>query len=74
MKKILLIEDDGALRENIAETLVLSNYTVITACDGKKGIEVALKEHPDLILCDVTMPALDGYGVLHILWPLHNRP
>lgn len=67
MKKILLIEDDGALRENIAETLVLSNYTVITACDGKKGVEATLKEHPDLILCDVTMPALDGYGVLHIL-------
>lgn len=67
MKKILLIEDDDALRENITEVLTLSNYTVVTASNGKKGIEAALIENPDLILCDVIMPELDGYGVLHIL-------
>ena len=67
MKKILLIEDDSTLREDIAEVLQLSNYTVFTASDGKCGIEKALKERPDLIICDVIMPGLDGYGVLHIL-------
>jgi CRP/FNR family transcriptional regulator, cyclic AMP receptor protein len=67
MKKILLIEDDNELRENIAEILNLSNYETITATDGKIGIEKALKESPDLILCDIMMPNLDGFGVLHIL-------
>lgn len=67
MKKILLIEDDSSLRENIAETLILSNYDVISAPDGKTGVETALKSKPDLILCDVMMPGIDGYGVLHIL-------
>jgi CRP/FNR family cyclic AMP-dependent transcriptional regulator len=67
MKKILLIEDDELLRENIAEILKLSSYEAITAADGKTGIEKALKEAPDLILCDIMMPTLDGYGVLHIL-------
>jgi len=67
MKKILLIEDDSAFREDIAEILRLSNYIVFTASDGKCGIEKAIKEKPDLILCDVVMPGLDGYGVIHIL-------
>ncbi len=67
MKKILIIEDDVALRENLAEILVLSNYSVSQASDGKEGVEKALKEKPDLILCDVGMPCLDGYGVLHVL-------
>lgn len=67
MKKILIIEDDDFLRENIAEILSLSDYTAITVADGKAGIEKALKETPDLILCDVLMPGIDGYGVLHIL-------
>ena len=67
MKKILLIEDDKTLRENIAEILRLSNFAVVEAADGKQGVEKALKEKPDLILCDVTMPVLDGYGVLHVI-------
>ncbi len=67
MKKVLIIEDDDLLRENIAEILNLSFYNAITAADGKTGIEKALKESPDLILCDIIMPSLDGYGVLHIL-------
>lgn len=67
MKKILLIEDDESLRDNISEMLILSNYDVVTASDGKSGIEAALKEKPDLVLCDVMMPGLDGYGVLNIL-------
>ena len=67
MKKILVIEDNSEVRENIAEILELSNYKVITAEDGRTGVEVALREVPDLIVCDIMMPVLDGYGVLHLL-------
>jgi len=65
MKKILLIEDNADIRDNAAEILELSNYTVITAANGKKGLEMALQQRPDLIICDIMMPELDGYGVLH---------
>lgn len=64
MKKILLIEDDTILRENTAELLELSNYDVVTAPNGKVGLETAQKTLPDIIVCDVMMPELDGYGVL----------
>ncbi len=67
MKKILIIEDHQAVRENLEEILMLANYQVVSAENGKTGVETALKELPDLILCDVMMPELDGYGVLHIL-------
>lgn len=67
MKKILLIEDDSALREDIAEVLGLSSYEVIMAAEGKSGIEKAIQEKPDLIICDVMMPGLDGFGVIHVL-------
>ncbi len=67
MKKILLIEDNPDMRENTAEILELSNYKVITAEHGKTGVKLAQDEKPDLIICDVMMPELDGYGVLHIL-------
>jgi CRP-like cAMP-binding protein/ActR/RegA family two-component response regulator len=67
MKKILVIEDNKEVRENIAEILQLSDYESITAENGKIGVEKALKEIPDLILCDVMMPELDGFGVLRIL-------
>lgn len=67
MKKILLIEDNDNIRNNTAEILELSNYQVVLAGDGKVGVEMAISEHPDLIVCDVMMPVLDGYGVLHAL-------
>ncbi|MCB0644427.1 MAG: response regulator, partial [Phaeodactylibacter sp.] len=67
MKKILVIEDNEDVRENLEEILELSNYEVYLAENGKKGVELALTHQPDLILCDVMMPELDGYGVLHIL-------
>jgi CRP/FNR family cyclic AMP-dependent transcriptional regulator len=67
MKKILVIEDNREVRENIAEILGLSDFEVLQAADGKSGVVVALKESPDLILCDIMMPELDGYGVLHLL-------
>lgn len=67
MKKILLIEDNLDVRENTEEILSLANYQVITAANGKIGVELAQAEKPDLIICDIMMPELDGYGVLHIL-------
>jgi len=67
MKKVLVIEDNRDILENTAEILELSNYDVIMAQNGKEGIEEALKTRPDLILCDIMMPELDGYGVLHMV-------
>jgi CRP-like cAMP-binding protein/CheY-like chemotaxis protein len=67
MKKILIIEDNVEVRENTSEILELAGYNVLTAPNGKIGVELAQKENPDLIICDIMMPELDGYGVLHIL-------
>ncbi|MEN8185869.1 MAG: response regulator [Bacteroidota bacterium] len=67
MKKILLIEDDTIVRENTAEILQLANYEIVTAINGKDGVEKAMNHKPDLIICDILMPELDGYGVLQIL-------
>jgi len=67
MKKIVLIEDNQHVRENTAEILELASYTVQTAENGKIGVELINKEMPDLIICDIMMPELDGYGVLHII-------
>lgn len=67
MNTILLIEDNLEMRENTAEILELSNYEVLTAKNGKEGIRKAKEVIPDLILCDIMMPELDGYGVLHAL-------
>jgi CRP/FNR family transcriptional regulator, cyclic AMP receptor protein len=65
MKTILLIEDNDDIRNNTAEILELSNYKVIVAENGKVGVEKAIEHRPDLIICDIMMPVLDGYGVLH---------
>lgn len=67
MKKILLIEDDVTLRENTAELLELSNYEVHTAANGKIGINKAKELLPDIIVCDIMMPEIDGYGVIQEL-------
>ena len=67
MKTILLIEDNTEVRENTAEILELANYRVVQAENGKIGVELAQKEKPDLIICDIMMPVLDGYGVIHLL-------
>ncbi|MBK7149335.1 MAG: response regulator [Bacteroidetes bacterium] len=66
-KKIVLIEDNKAVRENIVEILELANYEVFAASNGKKGVDLVQSETPDLIICDIMMPELDGYGVLHML-------
>ncbi|MGH1339642.1 MAG: response regulator [Aureispira sp.] len=71
MKKILVIEDNLEVRENIAELLELSGYETLEAEHGKVGVKLALETSPDLIICDVMMPVLDGYGTLKIL---QNNP
>lgn len=67
MKQLLLIEDNAEIRENTAEILELAGYDVRTAENGKIGVELALEKKPDLIICDIMMPVLDGYGVLHLI-------
>ncbi|WAC02792.1 response regulator [Lacinutrix neustonica] len=65
MKNVLLIEDDAVLRENTGELLELANYKVHTAANGKIGLEIAKQKMPDIIVCDIMMRELDGYGVLN---------
>src|SRR5580765_6737329 len=67
MKSVLVIDDNADIRDNTAEILELAGYKTFTAENGKKGVELALKEKPDIIICDIMMPELDGYGVLHLL-------
>src|ERR1041385_1736007 len=67
MKTILIIEDNRDVRENTAEILELAGYRVLQAENGKLGVEVAQSMKPDLIICDIMMPVLDGYGVIHLL-------
>jgi len=64
MAKILIIEDQAPMRRNIALMLQMEGYEACTAENGRLGLEAARKERPDLILCDVMMPELDGYGVI----------
>jgi CheY-like chemotaxis protein len=67
MRTLLIIDDHDEIRENIVEILALAGYRVLSAGNGKKGVEVAIKEKPELVICDIMMPELDGYGVLHLL-------
>jgi CRP-like cAMP-binding protein/FixJ family two-component response regulator len=66
-KSILVIDDNENIRENTAEILTLAGYNTLTAGNGKQGVDVAINQKPDLIVCDIMMPELDGYGVLHLL-------
>ena len=67
MKTILLIDDNAEVRMVITEVLELANYRVIVAEDGKNGILQAKETKPDLIICDIMMPVMDGYAVIHSL-------
>ncbi len=67
MKKILIIEDNQDVRENTADILELAGYATTTAENGKIGVQVAIKLKPDVIICDIMMPELDGYEVLEAL-------
>jgi CRP/FNR family transcriptional regulator, polysaccharide utilization system transcription regulator len=67
MKKIVLIEDNAEVRENTSDILGMAGYDVYTAENGKQGVDVIKTVYPDLVVCDIMMPELDGYGVLHIM-------
>ncbi|MEP0801411.1 response regulator [Funiculus sociatus] len=67
MTKVLVIEDEELIRESILNLLDESGFTAIGAEDGEKGVQLAKEFVPDLILCDVRMPKLDGYEVLRVL-------
>ncbi len=67
MKRILVIEDEPDMRRNITTVLRLEKYQPLAAENGRAGLEMAKREKPDLILCDVMMPGLDGHGVLREL-------
>ena len=67
IRTVLIIEDNEDIRESTAEILEFADYKVYTAENGKKGVELAQSHQPDIILCDIMMPELDGYGVLYML-------
>lgn len=66
-KRVLIIEDNNDIRENVVEILELAGYEVYAADNGKAGVDLAIKNTPDIVLCDIMMPELDGYGVLYML-------
>ena len=67
MPKILVIEDEYQMRVNIATILEMEEYDVVCAENGRRGVELAIREEPDLILCDLMMPELDGEAVFERL-------
>lgn len=67
MKKVLVIEDNADVRENTADILTFAGYKSITAENGRIGIEMAKKQLPEVILCDIMMPEIDGFEVLKVL-------
>jgi CRP-like cAMP-binding protein len=67
MKTVLFIDDNELLRENMSEILELAHYKVLLAPNGKEGVAMAIAHKPDIIVCDIMMPELDGYGVIHAL-------
>jgi two-component system alkaline phosphatase synthesis response regulator PhoP len=67
MKKILIVEDEHALRTPLAEALTNAGYTVYTASDGEEGLATALSKQPNLILLDIAMPVMDGLAMLKML-------
>jgi len=64
MRTLLVIEDHADMRRNIVTILEMENFRVVSAANGREGLEQVRRHHPDIILCDVMMPELDGYGVL----------
>lgn len=67
MTTILLIEDHAPLRENLREMLALEGFRVLAAENGRAGLDLAAREHPDFVLCDIMMPGMDGHEVLQRL-------
>jgi DNA-binding NarL/FixJ family response regulator len=71
VKKILVIEDEPEMRRNLATILRCEKFQPVVASNGGEGVEIARQNRPDLVLCDVMMPEMDGYAVLKAL---HNEP
>jgi CRP/FNR family transcriptional regulator, polysaccharide utilization system transcription regulator len=67
MKTILVIEDNEMMADDIASILELAEFKALTAFDGRTGVAMTRQHNPDLVLCDIMMPGLDGYSVLQIL-------
>jgi len=67
MPKILIVEDEETQRHALRDNLLEKNFTILEAKDGIEGLEIALREHPDLILLDVRMPNMDGITMMHEL-------
>ena len=71
MATLLVIEDEEPLRANLVRILSAEGYRVVAAADGDEGLRVAREASPDLVICDILMPRVDGYGVLA---GLRSRP
>ena len=67
MKTVLIIEDDADLRQHVAEIVKSEKYAVITAANGHVGVELAIKKQPNIILCDMQMPEMNGFEVIDLL-------
>lgn len=63
-KKVLIVEDEAPLRDVLRDKLAHENFAVLEAKDGEEGLEIALRDHPDLILLDIVMPRMDGMTML----------
>ncbi len=70
MATILLIEDNIPILENLTEYFEMAGYKILSAENGRKGIELAREHIPNLIICDTKMPEMDGYEVLHLILDL----
>jgi len=71
MQTVLVIEDEAPLRANLVRILSAESYRVVAAADGEEGIQRVTEERPDLVICDILMPRVDGFGVLAAL---RSRP
>lgn len=67
MKRILVIDDEAKLRQQFAALLSLEGFTVIEARNGREGVDLARREQPELVLCDITMPEMNGHRVIEAL-------
>ena len=74
MAKILVIEDDVNIRESVIELLEMEEYRVISAKNGPEGVQLAISENPDIVICDVMMPGMSGHEVLKTLSNGNERP
>jgi len=73
MATILCVEDEALLREDIVEELENDGYNVLQAADGREGMEMILKHEPDLVVCDITMPHMNGHELVKMLRDEHSR-